>query len=176
MNRAGTIKAVSKFHKLSICDGLEALATRNYNTAFPFHFHRTYNISLVYEGVFRTKVRERSLYAPTGAILITNPLEVHSNPCESNERISFFTFYVNPEFINHYTKQTLVFCDNIIYDDELFKKLHEIAIQIENEGGAGTIEDQLTPALHNLFSRHAFSSDGKDNLSSHHSLFTDYLA
>jgi len=170
------IKSVSTFHKLSVCDGLEALATRNYNTAFPFHFHQTYNISLVYDGIFRTKVGEKTLHAPSGAILITNPLEVHSNPVEINERISYFTFYVSADFFNFSTSsQPVFFHNNVIYDELLFNRLRQVAILIENGGADDSIEQELSSALQSLASKYAFA-DGKNELVTNHSMFKDLLA
>jgi len=171
------IKAFSKFHKLTICDGLEALATRNYNISFPFHFHQTYNISLVYEGTFRTKVNERSLCALPGSILITNPLEIHSNPCEIDEFASFFTFYVSPDFFSQSTDgKKAFFRDNVIYDEVLFARLHQIALQVENETDAENLEQELNTALHELSFKYAFADKDNSGLINNHSLFEDYLA
>jgi AraC-like DNA-binding protein len=171
------VKAYSKFHKLSICDGLEALTTRNYNLSFPFHFHQTYNISLIYEGTFRTKVCGKNLYAQPGSIVITNPLEIHSNPCESNECVSFFTFYISPGFFNYSAKNKLLsFRDTIINDTVLFTALHQIAIRIEKGSSLKNLEQELTHTLNKLTSQYAFVAADHDNLVNHQSLFKDYLA
>lgn len=160
---------------LSVCDGLEALTVRDYSTAFPFHFHQTYNISLVYDGSFRTKVRDRSLHAPPGSILITNPLEIHSNPCNSSEQVSFFTFYVSPDFLNSSaSKAEVFFHDNVVYDDDLFSALHNITIGIEN--ASATIEPALKSALATLSSKHGSFTDNSNFLGSTNSLFHDLLA
>jgi len=171
------IKAFSKFHKLTSCDGLEALATRNYNISFPLHFHQTYNISLVYEGAFRTKVGEKSLCALPGSILITNPLEIHSNPCESDEFASFFTFYVSPDFFRRAASgQNAFFRDNVIYDAMLFDKLHKIALQIENDSNGENLEYELNATLNELSFKYAFTDTDQSNLINNNSLFEEYLA
>ncbi|MEO6149398.1 MAG: AraC family ligand binding domain-containing protein, partial [Mucilaginibacter sp.] len=89
----------SKYYKLAACEGLEALLVHNYNTPFPFHFHPTFNISLIYDGAFNTQLHDRVLTAPAGSILITNPREIHANPCDKHSSVSFFTFYVSRSFM-----------------------------------------------------------------------------
>src|SRR6201999_3812069 len=115
----------SRYYKLSVCDGLEALDALNHSTSFPFHFHPTFNISLVYNGTFQTKLNDKSISAPSGSILITNPQEIHANPFDKEDSVSFFTFYLSPDFLTYCNEDQPVFFDNkAIYDPALFAGLH----------------------------------------------------
>src|SRR4051812_10790213 len=116
---------VSKFYKLPICGGLEALSAQHHKTSFPAHFHPTFNITLVYRGSFRSQLQDRLVVAPPGSIVITNPEEVHANPCQKNNALSFFTFYVNPEFLHFcHSNNPGLFQDKSIQDKALFFGLH----------------------------------------------------
>lgn len=171
------LKTFSQFHKLTVADGLEALATRNYNLSFPFHFHQTYNISLVYDGVFRTRVQGRNLIAEAGSILITNPLQIHSNPVETDEVVSFFTFYISPGFFNYSTRsQPSFFHDNIVYDEAIFAALHQIAIQIDAGDNSFAIEQELNCALNLLAHKYASFDNERKGMIDSRTLFDDYLA
>src|ERR1700759_2765723 len=121
----------SKFYKLPVCDGLEALDATNHNTSFPFHYHPTFNISLVYDGVFHTKLNDKSVRALAGSIFIPNPAEIHANPFDKDGGVSFFTFYLSPDFLTYANKgETISFDHKVIYNDALFADLHQLRLSL----------------------------------------------
>src|SRR5882757_2505801 len=91
----------SRYYKLPVCEGLEALFATQYKTPFPSHFHPTFNITLVYDGTFQTRLTDKLVNAPTGTILITNPQEIHANPFDKHTSVSFFTFYISQAFLEY---------------------------------------------------------------------------
>ena len=89
----------NSFHKLTILDGLELLDAKHHTLDFPFHTHNTFNITLVIEQVFSTKLCDRFIQVRAGTIVVTNPDEVHATICDNKIGSSFFTFYVSPDVL-----------------------------------------------------------------------------
>ncbi|MGZ3832122.1 MAG: helix-turn-helix domain-containing protein [Mucilaginibacter sp.] len=122
----------SKFYKLPLYDGLEALDSINHNTPFPFHFHPTFNISIVYNGIFRAKLSDKLVNTAPGSILITNPGEIHANPCQKDDIVTFFTFYIPADFLYHCNGGKIVrFHQNVIDDAVLFDLLHRLRLALK---------------------------------------------
>lgn len=94
-------KADSSYYKLSFCDNLEGLYLARQTSAFPFHLHPTYNISLIYTGTFQTRLQDRQLGAVAGSLVITNPQEIHANPVDASGMVSLFTFYVSGDLLTY---------------------------------------------------------------------------
>ncbi|MFD0939191.1 AraC family transcriptional regulator [Pedobacter boryungensis] len=166
----------SKYYKLAIGEGLEALLAKDYNHSFPFHFHPTYNITLVYLGSFNTQLHNQLLIAPTGSILITNPQEIHANPFEKDNKVSFFTFYVSQDFMEYCNGgQSVVFNNKVINDDDLFSALHQLATTINHPQLGSTYEDELKKALHTLALNYGDNHNEPQDLQ-FKSLFDDFMA
>lgn len=158
---AGT-KATNKnsFYRLPVLDGLEALKACGHNTSFPFHTHPTYNISIILEQTFHTRTVGKTSFAPAGAIVITNPDEVHSTICDPRTGTTFFTFYISPDALLYLNKsRPVVFEQKVILDQPLFRRFRAIADQITSP--AARIEEQLLKALAELVRKYA-SRAGSD--------------
>ncbi len=150
--KTGTYK--NSFFKLPILDGLELLDARGYNQSFPFHTHPTFNISLILEQTFTNKLADRTCHAPVGAIVITNPGEVHATICDAKTGSTFFTFYISPGVLYDLNKKQPVFFDNkVIIDRDLFNKLLAITPHV-NDAVAAT-EQQLVNTLKELIVKYA---------------------
>ncbi|MEO6632014.1 MAG: AraC family transcriptional regulator [Mucilaginibacter sp.] len=165
----------SNYYKLPLIDGLEALDAVNYNTPFPFHFHPTYNISLVYDGTFETKLSDKSVSAVKGTILVTNPHEIHANPCLKADARSFFTFYLTADFFEYANNlKNLQFKQKVIYDDSIFAQLHQVSLKIKAGYSGNNYEKELTHALKTLAAKHGTTADetGHEKITA---LFDNYL-
>jgi len=159
------------YHKLPILDGLELLDARQHTLTFPFHTHNTFNITLIFEEVFATKLNTRLLHATPGNIVITNPGEVHSTICDNRVGSSFFTFYISPDVLTGLNNNLPVFFENkIINDPVLFEQLLHLSQNIK--GSMPDFETQLVQAISALVSKHASSTF---NTSSHNKLFQKFL-
>ncbi len=169
-------ESLSRYHKLPFCDGLEALYVTKYNTPFPFHYHPTFNISLIYEGVFPTQLHDRSIIAPSGALLVTNPGEIHANPCEKGNSVSFFTFYLGRDFLTHCNGgRPVLFGEKAIYDQALFSRLHQLSLEI-NRGGRGIgFEEKFISAFSYMAVKYGSACDDPEN-SGTSTLFREFLA
>lgn len=166
----------SKYYKLALGEGLEALQAHRHKTAFPFHFHPTYNITLVYDGTFHTQLNERLVHAPSGTILITNPHEIHANPCDKEDSVSFFTFYISPGFLHYCNRYHQVqFAQKVIYDTDLFRELHRLSLVIGGQLIAPGFEADLKKTMEQLARKYG-SADDRPAEQKIHTLFDEFLS
>ncbi|NHN25998.1 AraC family transcriptional regulator [Flavobacterium jejuense] len=76
-------------------DTLEYITIEKQTTSFPKHFHETFCISLIHQGVEQIEFENHSLFTEAGSISITNPYEIHSNPIiDEDSCLKFDTIYV----------------------------------------------------------------------------------
>lgn len=148
------MKNISEYHRLSILDGLELLNAKSHTLDFPFHTHDTFNIALILDTTFNTKLNDKFLKAPKGTLSITNPDEVHATPCDRDLGNSFFTYYVSPEAIKDFNDGNNVFFeDKIIYDPYLFNEFHFLSAKCNKDDIE--FENRLILALKLLISKYA---------------------
>lgn len=89
--------------QLDILDNLEMLALDQQQTAFPSHYHDTFCISLVREGMEILDVDGVKLHTEKGQVSITNPYEVHANPLvDTAVPTAFDTLYLSQDVVDHY--------------------------------------------------------------------------
>lgn len=149
------------FHKLPILDGLELFNAKKHCIDFPFHTHTTFNITLILEQPFSTKLLNSLLQAPVGTICITNPHEVHATICDNKIGNSFFTFYISPDVLKALNGKRLPFFDDkIIYDEALFQQLYSISQNIGNP--KFDVENKLLKTLKQFAARYANISKYSD--------------
>ena len=103
------MKNKNSYHQLPILDGLGLLNAKQHTQNFPFHTHDSFNITLVLEQLFCTRLSNRFLQAPVGAIVITNYDEVHATICDRELGSSFFTFYVSEEVLKAMNNENRIF-------------------------------------------------------------------
>ncbi len=150
------------FHKLPILDGLELLYAKHHTQDFPFHTHNSFNITLVLEQSFTTRLSDHEYMASPGAIVITNPVEVHATICDNKSGSSFFTFYVSPDVLTTLnSKRPVLFYNKIISDQHLFRQLQ--AISREDYTSGNNIEKKLVHTLQQLVSGYANDTNTPDN-------------
>lgn len=81
---------------------LEYISIENQTTDFPKHFHETFCISLIHQGVEQINFENGRLFSEAGSISITNPYEVHSNPLmDKNSILKFDTIYISNDLMRH---------------------------------------------------------------------------
>lgn len=153
-------KNINTYHKLPILDGLELLNAQNHTTSFPFHSHDSFNIALILNQTFNTKLNDKFLQAPIGTLSITNPNEVHATPCDGQIGNSFFTFYVSPDVLKSINNNNLVFFDDrIIYDETLFQTFYFLSQNFANS--QIDFEAVLFKTLEKLVRHHASKNNFK---------------
>ncbi|MFN8243749.1 MAG: AraC family transcriptional regulator [Ferruginibacter sp.] len=145
-------KAENHYYRLPVLDGLELLDARRHRQDFPFHTHDTFNITLIREQRFTTRLSNRVLETTKGSILITHPQEVHATLCDNEAGSSFFTFYVSPDVLHSLNGQQPVYFDNgVIEDAALFAAFDSIAGRAQHLQMA----NQLLAILKQLLQRRA---------------------
>ncbi|WP_369049390.1 AraC family transcriptional regulator [Tenacibaculum sp. UWU-22] len=83
-------------------DNLEYINIENQTTDFPKHFHETFCISLIHNGIEKIEFDSQSLFSEKGSISITNPYEIHSNPLiDKNTCLSFDTIYLSNDLMKY---------------------------------------------------------------------------
>jgi AraC-like DNA-binding protein len=145
---------ISTYHKIPILDGLELLHAKKHTINFPFHTHNTFNIALILNQTFYTKLTDKFLQAPIGTLSITNPHEVHATPCDNKLGNSFSTFYISADVLKTLNKGNDVFFeDKIIYDEALFSSLYFLSKNFANP--TLNLEKELLAVLEKLVARYA---------------------
>lgn len=110
---------------------IDFISINNQNQDFPKHFHETFCISLIRNGIEKIELEEGFLYSPKNSISITNPYEVHANPVVDNDaKVSFDTIYISIELMTYLTSgKTIEFKNRQIQD----VKINQIFIQLMEE-------------------------------------------
>lgn len=89
--------------RLDTHDNLECMSIQGQQSAFPFHFHQTYCISLIRTGTENLKTEHLDIAGEAGSITIAHPLEVHANPLMSTDiNLGFDTIYLSPDLVRHF--------------------------------------------------------------------------
>lgn len=164
-------KSENIYHKLPILDGLELLDAKHHALNFPFHSHDTFNITLVLEQTFSTKLADRLLHSPAGTITITNPGEVHATVCDNKTGSSFFTLYLSPDVMKKIGGERIVFFENKIIDDQsIFQAFYRLTQDL------GTADHQHEKKLLDVLSRlvEEYANDGPDD-NKRINLFREFL-
>lgn len=79
---------------------IDFISVKDQNQDFPKHFHETFCISLIRNGIEKIELEEHFLYSPKNSISITNPYEVHANPVvDKDVKVSFDTIYISSELM-----------------------------------------------------------------------------
>lgn len=163
-------KNISEYYQLPILDGVELLNAKSHTLDFPYHTHDTFNIALILDNTFNTKLSSKFLKAPIGSLSITNPDEIHATPCDKELGNSFFTFYVAPDVLKKLNKGNEVFFeDKIIFDIPLFNYFFQLSCSFENNI---KYEEYLYNALYLLVTKYASIRPFKNRETE---LFQDFL-
>lgn len=116
-------------------DNLEYISIENQTTDFPKHYHETFCISLIHQGVEQIDFENRSLFSEKGSISITNPYEIHSNPIiESEIPVKFDTIYLSNELMKYALKgKNIIFSNRKINDERLNELFMDLKVAIDSK-------------------------------------------
>lgn len=109
-------------------DNLEHLSVQKQTVDFPKHFHETFCISLIRNGIEQIDLENKSYYSEKGSITITNPFEIHSNPLvDSISCVEFDTIYISKDLMKYlFYGKNITFVNRKICD----AKANQIFIQL----------------------------------------------
>jgi len=90
-----------------LLDDLEYISIEDQKIAFPKHYHETFCISLIKNGIEQIDFENHGLFSEKGTISIMNPYEIHSNPLiDNNTKLNFDTIYeISAEWKKYYVPQ-----------------------------------------------------------------------
>ncbi len=159
-----------KTTKITNLDGLELKEATFKNKEFPDHFHDTFSIGIITEGVEKIRISENEQIAFSNSVIIFNQFETHSNQNFDKDNCSFLTSYIHQDILHFICKKQnipipnrLEF-NNLIYDDKLCKSLinfHNNELQDKNLQLENIVTYLLTSQLKNNKKQHSQSIDGK---------------
>lgn len=123
--------------KVNLLDGLELLTVKQQRAAFPEHFHDTFCISLVRQGIETIQLPEGLFHSEQGHISLTHPGEIHANPlADQDARLSFETLYLSQEVMDFFTGQKGTYFPNRqLLDPALVQSFDRLHKAMEEKGG-----------------------------------------
>lgn len=132
-------------------DNLELITFKEQKTAFPKHFHETFCISYIHNGIEQIDLEYQKIYSEKGSISITNPYEIHSNPIiDSSSIIDFDTIYLSKDLMKYlYEGKNVMFYNRKINNLKLNKLFFQLknAIELNNFQKTETILKEFTIIL-----------------------------
>jgi AraC-like DNA-binding protein len=115
-----------KTRKIDILDGIELKEATFKNKHFPTHFHDTYSIGIIKNGIENLKIKDNNLIAMPKTVVIINQYELHSNSFYNNDAWTYQTLNLNFDALtflnkeqNHRIGNNFIF-QNLIEDDLLY--------------------------------------------------------
>lgn len=132
-------------------DNLEYISIEKQTTNFPKHYHETFCISLIHNGIEKIDFDHQSLFSEKGSISITNPYEIHANPLiDAQTPLTFDTIYLSNDLMTYLLNgKNIRFVNRKINN----KQANQMFIQLKNAintGDAKIMESYLSPFVHLL--------------------------
>ncbi len=111
-------------------DNLEYISIENQTTDFPKHYHETFCISLIHNGIEQIEFNNQSLFSEKGSISITNPYEIHSNPLiDKNISLKFDIIYLSTDLMKYLLNgKNIAFLNRKINNE----KANQLFIELKN--------------------------------------------
>jgi len=102
-------------------DNIEVLSIERQTKNFPLHYHETFCFTLIKNGTFQTTFEDKICYSEFGALAISNPFELHSNPIlDKSCFVSFSTIYISEDLVTNFLKtKSIRFENKVIIDIQL---------------------------------------------------------
>ncbi len=120
----------SSFIKKTGSEKLEVLSIKGQSLSFPKHFHESYCITLVLQGIQCTKLGSNTIFTSPNNLSIINPYEVHSSSF-LHPNAHFYTIYISPKTIESYSNNLIQFQNDPIYDIDLNSTFIDIIKKIK---------------------------------------------
>ncbi|MBQ4912888.1 helix-turn-helix transcriptional regulator [Maribacter sp. MMG018] len=143
-------------------DNLEYINIDGQTANFPKHFHETFCISLIHQGIEQIEFENQSFFSEKGSISITNPYEIHANPLsESKVALKFDTIYLSGDLMKYLFEGKNITFENRKINSEKANLLFVQLTKAMDTGNAKTIE----LALHRF--ANAIKYHSQENIGTH---------
>lgn len=153
--------STTRYQKMLAFDGLELLTAQRHTTAFPWHAHENFTLSLVTAGTESLQLPDKVLYVPAGSLSLTHPQQVHATPLVHPTGYSFHTFYLSPALLTRLAGgHPPCFAQGVIQQPALFARFERVAQLFAKAGPL--FEDLLVSALRELIRSHSRPGEQPD--------------
>ena len=118
-----------KITKLNILGGLELKEPTFINKSFPTHFHDTYSIGIIKEGVENITIEDKNLTVPSKSVVIVNQFEAHSHQQFDNDKWTYLSLYLDIDALHYLSRANGLLAkasykfENSINDHLLYQQL-----------------------------------------------------
>ena len=141
--------------RLSVLDNAELKDATFANRSFPAHFHETWSLGLLRQGVERMQVGAATLVAASGVVVVLRPGEVHAHGAFDDAPWRYQIVYVSPDLVAQRRRRLPQARDPlaiapIIDDARLYRRL-----SILHDAGDPRAADALLGAIDLLLRDHA---------------------
>lgn len=119
-----------KITRINALDGLELKEATFQGHVFPAHFHDSYSLGLIEEGLERMTYADRSFVAPARSVLVVNPFDIHANAFVDADPWRYRALYVSVDLVRFVARRQgwaadapVWFPREVIQDDWLYAHL-----------------------------------------------------
>ena len=151
-------------------DGLSVFRAKGYVHNFPSHTHDTFNITVICNNIFGTRLEDAYFNGGRGSLSITYGDEVRAAICDGVIGNDFNTFYISTDFIKYVNNGEIpFFTERVIDNPQLFDLFYRLSYSLSQDI---LYEKEFKKALEQLFFLHATS---KERRIKRPSFFKEYL-
>jgi len=147
-------------------DGIELKEATFKNQCFPEHFHDSYSIGIIEEGIEKVHFANKDIIAHANAVIIINPYDVHANSFFDTDMWKYRIVYINQDvmkYIQHQagllTNKTAWFPKHLIDDGYLYQLIMDFHLAVPENKVAG-----INAALSYLLANYATERVENDNI------------
>lgn len=133
-------------------DDIDFIRIQGQNTSFPMHFHETFCISYIHNGLEQIQFTDHTTFCQSASISITNPFEVHANPLvDKDNKVSFDTIYLSKDLMGYLSGyKEVYFKQRVIHSplaNSLFHQLIYLLQTKQNHLVDGILKQFITSIL-----------------------------
>lgn len=161
---------------------LELLKAQYTDHAFPRHFHTTYAIEVIEQGVNQFQCDGKLYTAGAGTIIIFNPGQIHSGMSLGKEGVKYRALYPTVEMLSEISlsiggSAEPVFSQPLYYDSYVSEKILQTHKIIETNPNSLEAESSLCLTLTDLIQKYCYQTKKKEPTSSRFEieLVCDYI-
>lgn len=123
-------------------EDINFISVKNQVQAFPKHFHETFCISLIKNGIEKIELENEFLYSNEKCISITNPYEIHANPIVDKDiKVCFDTLYISQELMSYILKKRKIeFLSRQIQDSHINQSFIQLFEHLKSKNAKNTDE------------------------------------
>ncbi|SFA72341.1 AraC-type DNA-binding protein [Flavobacterium swingsii] len=154
-----------KINRYNQFDSLEVKESMFKEFNLPNHFHDTYCIGLLNNGIKKCTIENTPQLIHSNSVSIINPYQIHSDKNVDNEDCLFRMIYLNKDVLNYFTKKiTGKNNENIIFTNDLITDslVNSSILSFFNETDNGILLEHKLEKLIQILINNKYSIDNID--------------